>query len=72
MGESWMLLWILSFAGLFIIVVSLCDYADRKKRNQEIKVWKYLLAIVVGLLFMFPVISSIVIHLPRLLGRRWP
>ena len=72
MGESWMLLWVLSFAGLFIIVVSVCDYADRKKRAQEIKAWKYVLAITVGLLFMFPVISSIVIHLPRLLGRKRP
>ena len=63
MGELWMGIWI--FIGLFIIAVAIYDYFDRKKRNQEIKLWKYLLAAMIGLVLMFPVLSGIVL---RLLG----
>lgn len=43
MGELWMGIWIFTFIGLFIIAIAIYDYFDRKKRNQEIKTWKYLL-----------------------------
>lgn len=64
MGELWMGIWI--FIGLFIIAVAIYDYFDRKKRNQEIKTWKYLLAAMIGLVLMFPVLSGIVLWLLRL------
>lgn len=41
MGEMWMGIWVFSFIGLFVIGVAVYDYFDRKKRNQEIKLWKY-------------------------------
>lgn len=65
MGEMWMGIWIFTLIGLFIIAVAIYDYFDRKKRNQEIKLWKYLLAAMIGLVLMFPVLSGIVL---RLLG----
>lgn len=65
MGELWMGIWIFTFIGLFIIAVAIYDCFDRKKRNQEIKLWKYLLAAMIGLVLMFPVLSGIVL---RLLG----
>lgn len=60
MGELWMGIWI--FIGLFIIAVAIYDYFDRKKRNQEIKTWKYLLAAMIGLVLMFPVLTGIVLR----------
>lgn len=45
MGEMWMGIWIFTFIGLFIIAAAIYDYFDRKKRNQEIKTWKYLLVL---------------------------
>ena len=66
MGEMWMGIWIFIFIGLFIIAVAIYDYFDRKKRNQEIKTWKYLLAAMIGLVLMFPVLSGIVLWLLRL------
>lgn len=60
MGELWMGIWI--FIGLFIIAVAIYDYFDRKKRNQEIKLWKYLLAAMIGLVLMFPVLTGIVLR----------
>ena len=60
MGEMWMGIWIFTLIGLFIIAVAIYDYFDRKKRNQEIKTWKYLFAA------MFPVLSGIVLWLLRL------
>ena len=65
MGEMWMGIWIFTLIGLFIIAVAIYDYFDRKKSNQEIKLWKYLLASMIGLVLMFPVLSGIVL---RLLG----
>ena len=65
MGEMWMGICIFTFIGLFIIAVAIYDCFDRKKRNQEIKTWKYLLAAMIGLVLMFPVLSGIVL---RLLG----
>ena len=65
MGEMWMGIWIFTLIGLFIIAIAIYDYVDRKKRNQEIKLWKYLLAAMIGLVLMFPVLSGIVL---RLLG----
>ena len=66
MGEMWMGIWIFTLIGLFIIAVAIYDYFDRKKRNQEIKTWKYLLAAMIGLVLMFPVLSGIVLWLLRL------
>ena len=66
MGESWMGIWIVSFFGIFTISVAIYDYFDRKKRNQEIRLWKYLLAVIVGLLFMLPIVSGIALWLFRL------
>lgn len=66
MGEMWMGIWIFTFIGLFIIAVAIYDYFDRKKRNQEIKTWKYLLAAIIGLVLMFPILSGIVLCLLRL------
>ncbi len=66
MGEMWMGIWIFTLIGLFIIAVAIYDYFDRKKRNQEIKLWKYLLAAMIGLVLMFPVLSGIVLWLLRL------
>ena len=63
MGEMWMGIWVFSFIGLFVIGVALYDYFDRKKRNQEIKLWKYLLAIIVGLVLMFPILYGVVLWL---------
>ena len=60
MGELWMGIWI--FIGLFIIAVAIYDYFDRKKRNQEIKLWKYLVAAMIGLVLMFPVLTGIVLR----------
>ena len=66
MGEMWMGIWFFSFMGLFIIGVAVYDYIDRKKRNQEIKLWKYLLAAIVGLVLMLPILSGGVLWLLRL------
>ena len=66
MGEMWMGIWIFTLIGLFIIAVAIYDYFDRKKRNQEIKLWKYLLAAAIGLVLMFPILSGIVLWLLRL------
>lgn len=63
MGEMWMGIWIFTLIGLFIIAIAIYDYFDRKKRNQEIKLWKYLLASMIGLVLMFPVLSGIVLWL---------
>lgn len=62
MGEMWMGIWIFTLIGLFIIAVAIYDYFDRKKRNQEIKTWKYLLAAMIGLVLMFPVLTGIVLR----------
>ena len=63
MGENWMGIWIFSFIGLLIIGIAIYDYVDRKKRGKMIKLWKYLLAILIGLGFMFPIVSGIVLSL---------
>lgn len=70
MGEMWMGLWAFTFIGLFVIAVAIYDYVDRKKRNQKIKLWKYILVIVIGLILMFPVISGIVVTLPLFFHRK--
>ena len=63
MGEMWMGIWIFTLIGLFIIAVAIYDYFDRKKRNQEIKLWKYLFAALILLVLMFPLLSGIVLLL---------
>ncbi|MBE6962905.1 MAG: hypothetical protein E7445_10715 [Ruminococcaceae bacterium] len=63
MGEMWIGIWGISLIGLFVIGVAVYDYFDRKKRNQEIKLWKYLLAMIVGLFLMFPILSGVVLWL---------
>lgn len=60
-----MLLWVLSFAGMFVIGVAVYDYLDRKKRGQEIKLWKYVLAVLVGLVLMWPVLAGLSYSLPK-------
>ena len=62
-GEHWMGIWIGTFLGVFIIAVAIYDYFSRKKLNQEIKLWKYFLAIVIGLAFSFPIIAGVVLWL---------
>lgn len=66
MGEMWMGIWIFSFIGLLLIAVAIYDSFDRKKRNQEIKLWKYLLAMIVGVVLMLPILSGVVLYLLRL------
>ena len=60
MGEVWMGMWLsmclLIGIGLFVIAVAIYDYRDRKKRNQEIKRWKYGLAILIGSVMVSPVV----------------
>ena len=63
MGEMWLGIWIFTFIGLFIIGIAIYDYFDRKKRNQEIKKWKYLMAIIVGLGLMYPIVSGLILLL---------
>lgn len=63
MGEMWMGIWIFTLIGPFIIAVAVYDCAGRKKRRQEIKLWKYLLAATVGLALMFPILSGMVLWL---------
>ena len=63
MGETWIAIWIFSFIGLLIIGIAIYDYVDRKNRGRMIKLWKYLLAILIGLGFMFPIVSGIVLSL---------
>ena len=65
MGEQWMLLWVLSFAGMFVIGVAVYDYLDRKKRGQEIKLWKYVLVGLVGLALVWPILAGLVYSLPK-------
>ena len=66
MGEMWMGIWGISFIGFFIIATAVYDFSDRKKRDQEIKLWKYFLAIVVGLALAFPIVSGIILWILRL------
>ena len=63
MGEMWMGIWIFTFIGLFIIGVAIYDYFDRKKRKQELKKWKYFLAIIVALGLMYPIVSGLILLL---------
>lgn len=65
MGEPWVFLWVVCLIGLFVISLAVYDYVDRKKRGQQIKLWKYALAILIGLLLMFPVVSGIVTSFPK-------
>ena len=65
MGEPGVFLWVVCLIGLFVISLAVYDYVDRKKRGQQIKLWKYALAILIGLLLMFPVVSGIVTSLPK-------
>ena len=69
MGEQWLLLWVLSFIGLLVITVTIYDYLDRKKQSKEIKIWKYALAIIIGLVLMYPVLSGLATTLPKLFQR---
>lgn len=70
MSEPWILMWVIFLAGLFVIGVALYDYLDRKKRGQPIKLWKYVLAVLIGLVLMFPVVSGILVTLPLFFRRR--
>ena len=49
MGEQWLLLWVIAFVGLLVIAVTIYDYLDRRKRNAEVKLRKYALAMIIGL-----------------------
>ena len=70
MGEPWMLMWVLFFAGLFMIGVAAYDFADRKKRGQDTRLWKYGLVLLAGLVLMWPILAGLVYTLPRLFQRR--
>ena len=70
MGENWMGLWagilVFGFFGLFVISVAIYDYCDRKKRNQEIKLRKYILAVLIGLILMLPILTGGIFWILRL------
>ena len=70
MSEPWILMWVIFLAGLFVIGVALYDYLDRKKRGQPIKLWKYVLAVLIGLVLMWPILVGLVYSLPRFFRRR--
>ena len=63
MGENWLGTWAFFFIGLLVIAIAVYDCFDRKKRNQEVKVWKYLVAVIAGLVLMFPILSGVVLWL---------
>jgi len=63
MGENWLGIWAFFFIGLLVIALAAYDCFDRKKRNQEVKVWKYLVAVIAGLVLMFPILSGVVLWL---------
>jgi len=63
MGENWLGIWAFFFIGLLVIAIAVYDGFDRKKRDQKIKVWKYLAAVVAGLVLMFPILSGVVLWL---------
>ncbi|MBR5537781.1 MAG: hypothetical protein IKU58_07770 [Clostridia bacterium] len=65
MGEPWILMWVLFGIGLFVIGVAGYDYQDRKKRGQEIKLWKYVLVGLVGLALVWPILAGLVYSLPK-------
>ncbi len=65
MSEPWVFLWVVCLIGLFVIGLAVYDYVARKKRGQQIKLWKYALAILIGLCLIFPVVSGIVTSLPK-------
>ena len=65
MGEPWILMWVLFGIGLFVIGVAGYDYQDRKKRGQEIKLWKYVLVGLVGLALVWPIFAGLVYSLPK-------
>ena len=71
MGEPWILMWVVFGAGLFVIGVAVYDYLDRKKRGQEIKLWKYVLAVLVGLVLMWPILAGLAYSLPLFFQRYW-
>ena len=70
MNNPWIFLWAICLIGLFVIGLAVYDFVDRKKRGQPIKLWKYAVAIVIGLVLMFPVIPGIVTSLPRFFQHR--
>ena len=70
MGQPWILMWILFFAGFFAIGVAAYDYLDRKKREQNTKLWKYVLVFLVSLLLMWPILGGLVYTLPLFFQRR--
>ena len=69
MGEPWILMWALFGAGLFVIFVVVYDYLDRKKRGQAIKLWKYALAVLIGLVLMWPILVGLVYSAPKFFRR---
>ena len=70
MGEMWLVPWVFAVIGLFVIAVAIYDYFDRKKRGKEIKKWKHVLAIVIGLVLMWPVYGVIIIRIPFFFPRK--
>lgn len=70
MGELWVVPWVFAFIGLFVIAVTIYDYFGRKKRGQEIKKRKHALAIVIGLVLMWPVFGAIIIRIPFFFPRK--
>ena len=70
MGEPWIFLWVICLTGVFVIGLAVYDYVDRKKRGQQIKLWKYGLVLLVGLVLMWPVLWGLVGTLPLFFQRR--
>ena len=70
MGEPWILMWVLFLAGLFVIGVAAYDFADRKKRGQDTRLWKYGLVLLVGLVLMWPILWGLAGTLPLVFRRR--
>ena len=51
----WIFFWVLFFGGVLVIACGAYDWFDRKKHSRPRKVWKYALAVVIGLMLMLPV-----------------
>ena len=65
MYNPWIFLWVMCLLGLFVIILAVYDYLDRKKRGQQIKLWKYVLVGLVGLALVWPILAGLVYSLPK-------
>ena len=51
----WIFFWVMFLSGALVIVCAVYDWFDRKKHSHSRKIWKYTLAVVIGLILMLPV-----------------